>query len=170
MEVPQYIFSIIFLTRHGCTVISPGYLMTNSFSQANIHNSVGIWGWHAWNRKSPLMLGRYAGSWRMLCHSRYSLHSLSRWRGFSLELQCVCTHTLAFQSAGSSVGEKKCLLDIGRSHTLGLLQRSSLVTFLFAPRRNRRIYRRYVFQPTCVPLLDRKKFKEQLLFASADLD
>lgn len=116
------------------------------------------------------MYGRYTGSWRMLCHSRYSLHPLSLWEGFTLELLCVCTHTAAFQSASSSVGERKWLLDIGRFSSLGLFQRSSIVTFLFVPRRTRRIYRGYVFQPTCVPLLDRELFKGRFLAVSANLD
>lgn len=108
-------------------------------------------------RKSHLMYGRHVGSWRMLCHSRYSLHPLSLWRGFTLELlkvSCVCTHTAACQSAGRSAGGRKWLLDIGSSNTLGLWQRSSVVALLFAPRRNRRIYRGYVFQPARAPWLD----------------
>lgn len=126
--------------------------------------------WHAWNWKSLLMYGRYTGSWRMLCHSRYSLHPLSLWKGFTLELLCVCPHTAAFQSASSSVGERKWLLDIESSNILGLLQRSSVVAFLFVPRRTRRIYRGYVFQAICVPLLDCELFKGHFLSDSANLD
>lgn len=151
------------MSKQTCPILLlvQGILWPKQFRSANIHDGGGSQAIHAGCWKSPLMYGRYIRSWRMLCHSRYSLQPLSLWKGFTLELlkvSCVGAHTAAVQSAGSSVGGRKWLLDIGSSRALGLLQRSLAVTVLFVSRRNRRIYRGYAFQPSCPRLITWEMF------------
>lgn len=108
-------------------------------------------------RSRSLIYGYCIRSWRLLCHSGNSPYPLSSLKGFTPELLkvlCVCTHTIAARSAWSSVEERRLLIGIGSSNTLGLLQRSLVVTFLFVPRRNRRVYCGYVFQPSNVAIFE----------------
>lgn len=92
------------------------------------------------------------GSWRLLGHSRHSPYPLSSLKGFTLELLKVFVGTAAVRSAWTAVDGRRSLISIGSSDTRGLLQRSLVVTFLFVPRRNRRIYWGYVVQPANIAL------------------
>lgn len=96
-------------------------------------------------------------SWRLLGHSRQSTYPLSLLKGFTLELLKVlrvCAHPAVGRSAWAAVEGRRPLIGIGSCNTLGLLQRSLVVTLLFVPRRNRRIYWGYVVQPANVALLE----------------
>ncbi|KAM9366628.1 pyruvate kinase PKM isoform 1-T1 [Symphorus nematophorus] len=82
-------------------------------------------------------------SWRLLGHSRRSPCPLSSLKGFTIELLKVshlCTRTAAASSAWTAVVGRSSPIGIGGSNTLGFLQRSLVVTCLFVPRRNRKIY------------------------------
>lgn len=101
-------------------------------------------------RSESLMYVHCIRSWRFLGHSRRSPCPLSSLKGFTLELlkvSHVCTRTAAVSSARTAVSGSSSLIGIGSSNALGLLSRSLVVTCLFVPRRNRKIYWGYVVQP-----------------------
>ncbi|XP_070817146.1 pyruvate kinase PKM isoform X1 [Chaetodon trifascialis] len=94
-------------------------------------------------RSGSLMYVHCIWSWGLLGHSRRSPCPLSSLKGFTLELLKVSyigTRTAAVSSSLTAVAGRSLRIGIGRSYTLGLLQRSFVVTCLFVPRRNRKIY------------------------------
>ncbi|XP_044060372.1 pyruvate kinase PKM isoform X1 [Siniperca chuatsi] len=89
------------------------------------------------------MYVHYIRSWRLLGHSRRSPCPLSSLKGFTLELlkvSYICKRTAAVSSAWTAITGSSSLIGIGSSNTLGLLWRSLVITCLFVPRRNRKIY------------------------------
>uniref|UniRef100_A0A3B4XQX6 Pyruvate kinase n=2 Tax=Seriola lalandi dorsalis TaxID=1841481 RepID=A0A3B4XQX6_SERLL len=89
------------------------------------------------------MYVHYIRSWRLPGHSRHTLCPLSSLKGFTLELlkvSYVCMRTAAVSSAWTAVAGRSSLIGISSSNRLGLLWRSLVITCLFVPRRNRKIY------------------------------
>lgn len=100
-------------------------------------------------RGGSLMYIHFIRSWRLPVHSRHSPCPLSSLKGFTpehLKVLYVCTRTAVVSSAWTAVAGRGSLIGIGSSNTLGLLWRSLVVTCLFVPRRNRKIYWGYVVQ------------------------
>ncbi|TMS12816.1 Pyruvate kinase PKM [Larimichthys crocea] len=82
-------------------------------------------------------------SYRLLGHRRPSPCPLSSMKGFTLELLKVsytCSRSGTVSSAWTAISGRSSLFGIGGPNTLGLLQRSLVVTCLFVPRRNRKTY------------------------------
>lgn len=101
-------------------------------------------------RSENIMYVHCIRSWQFLGHSRRSARPLSSLKGFTLELlklSYACTCTAAVSSAWTAVAGSSSLIGIGSSKRLGLLWRPLVVTCLFVPRRNRKIYWGYVVQP-----------------------
>lgn len=101
-------------------------------------------------RSGSLMYVHCIRSYRLLGHRRPSPCPLSSMKGFTLELLKVsyaCSRSGTVSSAWTAISGRSSLFGIGGPNTLGLLQRSLVVTCLFVPRRNRKTYWGYVVQP-----------------------